>query len=126
MTAFITRCARISAVALAAAVLALVLVSCGSAQNGSAATTAAEPTAVEVRISDGAFDPRQVDVAVGGSVTWINDDGTTHQLLSLEPNVIDSPPIGKAGAYTARFTKPGEYRYYCSIHNSMKGVVVVR
>jgi plastocyanin len=126
VTTLIARCARVSAASLAAAVLVLMLVSCGSAENGSAATTIAEPTTVEVRISDGAFDPRQVEVAVGGSVTWINDDGTTHQLLSLEPNVIDSPPIGKAGAYTARFTKPGEYRYYCSIHNSMKGVVVVR
>ena len=126
MTALIARCARVSAASLAAAVLALTLASCGSGESGSAATTIAEPTAVEVRISDGAFDPRQVEVAVGGSVTWINDDVTTHDLLSLEPNVIDSPPIGKAGAYTARFTKPGEYRYYCSIHNSMKGVVVVR
>jgi plastocyanin len=42
------------------------------------------------------------------------------------PNVIDSPLIGKAGSYTQNFATPGEYRYYCNIHNSMKGVVVVR
>jgi plastocyanin len=84
------------------------------------------PLAVTVTIRDLEFDPRQVEVAVGGSVTWVNDDVTGHLIVSTTPNVIDSPLIGKAGSYTRSFATPGEYRYYCNIHNSMKGVVIVR
>ena len=99
----------------------------GSDVSSSSSTTRpAPPRFVTVRITDGEFDPRQVEVAVGGSVTWVNDDATEHRLASTSPNVIDSPLIGKAGAYTQGFATPGEFRYYCTIHNSMKGVVVVR
>ena len=96
------------------------------ASSSTATTRPAPPRFVTVRITDGRFDPRQVEVAVGGSVTWVNDDATEHRLASTSPNVIDSPLIGKAGAYTRGFATPGEFRYYCTIHNSMKGVVVVR
>jgi plastocyanin len=112
----------------AVAILAGALAGCaGSDGTAAPATTAAPPPrAATVTIADLAFDPRQVEVAVGGSVTWVNDDDTAHMLLSTTPNVIGSPLIGKAGSYTQEFSAPGEYRYYCTIHNSMKGTVVVR
>jgi plastocyanin len=56
----------------------------------------------------------------------VNDDVTEHLIVSTTPNVIDSPLIGKASSYTRSFSAPGTYRYYCNIHNSMKGEVVVR
>jgi plastocyanin len=113
---------------LVAVALGAVTTSCGSdgTASSSSTTTGAAPATVTVHIADGAFDPRRVEVAVGGSVTWVNDDVTSHQLASLAPNVIQSPLIGKAGSYTRSFASPGEYRYYCNIHNSMKGEVIVR
>jgi len=112
----------------ALSVLVAVAGGCGSSQgaSSSATTRAPAPTSVTVHIGDGEFDPRRVEVAVGGSVTWVNDDVTSHMIVSLTPNVIQSPLIGKAGSYTRSFGRAGEYRYYCNIHNSMKGVVVVR
>ena len=119
---------RAPAAILAGAALAFAVTACAGSESGSATTTTAGPAprSVTVSINDGAFDPRRVEVAVGGSVTWVNDDVTPHQLVSLTPNVIQSPLIGKAGSYTRSFSTPGEYRYYCNIHNSMKGEVVVR
>lgn len=111
-----------------AAVLVVLASACGGAEGtaSSATTEPAPPSSVTVRIADGEFDPRRVEVAVGGSVTWLNDDVSSHMIVSLTPNVIQSPLIGKAGSYTRSFGRAGEYRYYCNIHNSMKGVVVVR
>ena len=114
---------------MAAGVLVTSLATGCAGSDGSSSgptTAAAPPTSVTVSIADGAFDPRRVEVAVGGSVTWVNDDDTPHVLLSTTPNVIGSPLIGKAGSYTQELSAPGEYRYYCTIHNSMKGTVVVR
>ena len=101
---------------------------CASDEAGSSTSTTADgpPFVVTVTIRDLQFDPRRVEVAVGGSVIWVNDDETEHLLVSTTPNVIQSPLIGKAGSYTRSFSTPGEYRYYCNIHNSMKGEVVVR
>ena len=109
-------------------VAGVALAACAGSDAASSSTTPAPPPprSVTVTIADGKFDPRQVEVAVGGSVTWVNDDETPHRLASTTPNVIESPLIGKAGAYTQGFATPGEFRYYCTIHNSMKGVVVVR
>ena len=100
---------------------------CAGGEAGSSTSTSRgrPPFAATVTISDLQFDPRRVEVAVGGSVTWVNDDVTEHLIVSTTPNVIDSPLIGKAGSYTRSFSTPGEYRYYCNIHNSMKGEVVV-
>ena len=98
----------------------------GSGASGSTATTGRPPATATVTITDGRFDPRQVTIAVGGSVTWVNRDLTDHTVAFLSANVIGSPRIGKAGSYTRSFDAPGEYRYYCSIHNEMKGTVVVR
>jgi plastocyanin len=116
------------ALLVAAGLLAAVTTSCAGSDSGSTTTTTAPhaPSSVTVSITDGQFDPRRVEVAVGGSVTWVNDDVTPHLLVSTTPNVIQSPVIGKAGSYTRSFNTPGEYRYYCNIHNSMKGEVVVR
>jgi plastocyanin len=114
----------------AAVALALVAVACagsdGSSSGGATATTLAPAGSATVEIVDGQFDPRRVEVAVGGSVTWVNDDQTEHLIAFTAPNVIGSPLIGKAGSYTRSFDAPGQYRYYCTIHNEMKGEVVVR
>lgn len=124
--------ARIARGALlgAAAALTIVTAACAGADGPNGATvpstTGAPPRSASVEIVDGQFDPRRVEVAVGGSVTWINDDQTEHMVAWTAPNVIGSPLIGKAGSYTRSFDAPGEYRYYCTIHNEMKGEVIVR
>jgi plastocyanin len=114
----------------AAVVLTLGVVGCagsdGSSGAGITATTAAPAGSATVEIVDGQFDPRRVEVAVGGSVTWVNDDQTEHLIAFTAPNVIGSPLIGKAGSYSRSFDAPGQYRYYCTIHNEMKGEVIVR
>ena len=127
-TAVATRAGRALLVGAAAA-LALVAAACAGSDGSSRATTAttvAAPRTATVEIVDGQFDPRRVEVAVGGSVTWVNDDQTEHLIAFAAPNVIGSPLIGKAGSYTRSFDAPGQYRYYCTIHNEMKGEVVVR
>lgn len=67
-----------------------------------------------------------VEVPVGESVRWDNRDSSAHELVSLTGDVIRSPVLSQAASYTARFEAPGEYPYYCNIHNYMKGTVVVR
>ena len=78
-----------------------------------------------VELSDTSLRPRVIEITEGGSVAWVNRDRTTHQLLSLAPNVFGSPRLGEGESFVSSFPKPGTYPYYCTIHNEMKGTVVV-
>lgn len=89
------------------------------------ATTAA-PQSATVRIVDGELRPRTVEVAAGGTVTWINDDVSDHRLLSLEPDVFISDRLEPGDSWSSKFDAPGEYRYYDRIRNTIKGTLIVR
>jgi plastocyanin len=87
-------------------------------------------------LTDDAYIPNPVEVNVGATVTWINDDFTTHTATSGDPSSgstgifggsEDSPeiigPEGDTQSYT--FDEAGEFPYYCTLHPSMVGTVVV-
>jgi len=121
------RCRLAAAVALLTLVgAACLLGACGTDAKGSstpASTVAGGDVVVELR--DNEISATLLEVPVGSSVRWENLDPSDHELVSLSGDVIRSPVLGQAASYTARFTAPGEYPYYCSIHNYMKGTVVV-
>lgn len=106
--------------------VAVLGVACTSEESKSSETTEPLAVASTVHISDGRFDPRTVEIQVGGTVMWINDDVATHQLESVVPGVIHSGRIRAGASYTRTFSGPGEYQYYCSIYNTMKGTIIVR
>lgn len=62
-------------------------------------------------------------IAVGGSVTWTNQDGTAHTVKFSDS---ESGHLGNGEAYTKKFDAPGTYTYSCGIHTSMKGTVEVK
>jgi plastocyanin len=86
--------------------------------------------------TDDAYAPNPVEVNIGDSVTWINDDLTSHTATSGTPSsgstgmfggTDDSPeiigPEGDTQSFT--FDEAGEFEYYCTLHPSMVGTVVV-
>ena len=86
--------------------------------------------------TDNAYTPNPVEVNIGGTVTWINDDFTTHTATSGASNsgstgmfggTDDSPeiigPEGDTQSFT--FNEAGEFEYYCTLHPNMVGTVVV-
>lgn len=70
------------------------------------------------------FAPETVTIDAGASVRFENDDTDAHTVTS--PGVFDSGGLDPTQSFTYRFTKPGTYRYVCSLHPWMKGKVVVR
>ena len=95
---------------------------------------AAQPKApaiagTQISIKGFAFNPNQPSVAKGATITWTNDDGTTHTVTSGVPGTPSgkfnqSVDAGKTFSFT--FTDTGTYEFFCNIHNSMRGVVTVK
>ncbi len=96
-----------------------------------AATAVAAPTEQAVRVemasNPNRFDPVNVTVPVGSTVTWVDVSGT-HTTTSYD-GLWDSGArrldVGETYSYT--FNQPGVYRYYCVPHEDqgMIGTVVV-
>ena len=71
------------------------------------------------------FEPSRIEASVGQKVTWTNHDPAEHT-VTHEGGGFDSGTLAAGGRFTQTFDSPGEFRYICSLHPGMKGVVVVR
>lgn len=76
-----------------------------------------------VVIKSFSFQPEVLDVKVGDSVTWINEDSAAHDVVS---EFFKSPLMKTGEWFTFTFDKAGSYDYACGIHPSMKGKIIVR
>jgi len=79
----------------------------------------------QVSIDNFAFDPKVLTVAAGATVTWTNHDDVAHRIKSADDRFAPSPLLDTKGAYSVRLPNRGEYSYFCSLHPTMTGKVVV-
>jgi plastocyanin len=111
---------------LAAAMIAMMLLSAGS-PNGAVNAQQAAPATVEVKIDNFSFGPATVTVAVGTTVTWTNGDDIPHTVVSTDdPKAFKSKVLDTDEKFSYTFAKPGTYPYFCSVHPKMTGTVVVK
>jgi plastocyanin len=93
-----------------------------SASRANGATSAV--AAATVSISNFQFQPQAVNVKVGAVVTWVDKEGS--HTVTADNNAFDSGGLTAGKTYSHKFTKPGTYKYHCSIHGAdMSGVVTV-
>jgi plastocyanin len=72
-----------------------------------------------------AYTPNPITVAVGGTVTWTNNDSTTHT-STANGGAWNSGSIAPGGKFTMTFSAAGSFPYHCSIHPGMVGTVTVQ
>jgi plastocyanin len=116
-----------------------------SAGNATNATTSAASgggnTTTRVSIVPGssslttdAFSPNPIQVSVGNTVTWTNDDSQPHTVASgsngQPDNKFNSSPnfnplLNPGQTFSFTFTQAGDYPYFCMLHPNMVGTVSV-
>ena len=99
---------------------------------GAAADPAATPDSAEharaaqVVIDNFAFAPNVLTVPAGTVLSWLNEDDAPHTVIGTDAgSPIKSQPLDTGEAYSIALTKPGTYRYFCSLHPHMTGTVIV-
>lgn len=99
----------------------------GNGQEPTATPIPENSTVVKIVANAGSnsFSPNPVEVKVGETVTWINDDSGRHTVTSKDDGVFDSGMMGKGQSFSYTFDKAGEYPYFCEPHPNMVGTVVV-
>lgn len=93
----------------------------GAAPGGSG--SAAAPSAVSVSMANTAFDPADVTVAVGGTVTFTNNDSFAHNVAG---DGWESGNMAAGATFSHTFTTAGTFPIRCTIHPSMTGSVTVK
>jgi plastocyanin len=96
----------------------------GGGGGGGGGGTPAAPKTASVSMANKAFSPVSVSVAIGGTVTWKNNDSMPHNVTSTS-GAFRSPTLNPGQTFTFTFTKAGSYGYFCTFHGGMNGTVVV-
>jgi plastocyanin len=108
-------------------VISLMAAGCTSSPASNTPPATFSGTENSIVIKNFAFSPAAISIKAGTSVTWINQDGTDHTVVSDPgaPGAFESKNPGNGGSYSFSFSKPGTYTYHCSIHPSMTGTITV-
>lgn len=75
-----------------------------------------------VSIKNFAFNPAELAVKAGDTVTWINNEAAPHQ---IKADAFNSEALSQGQSFSFAFTQPGTYNYICSIHPAMAGKIIV-
>jgi plastocyanin len=110
----------------------------GNATNATTTTgvSGGNTTATSVSIVPGsstlttdAFSPNPIQVSVGTTVTWTNNDAQPHTVVSGEnvtpSGLFTSPIMAPQATFEYTFTEAGEVPYFCTLHPNMVGTVSV-
>jgi plastocyanin len=115
-----------------------------NATSGSTNATSVSTDKVQVSIvpdssflTDDAYSPNPIEVTVGQTVVWTNDDPVFHTVTSGSVGAPDAGEVfdsGLAGptaltsegkTFEHTFDTAGEYPYFCILHPNMVGTVMV-
>jgi len=85
--------------------------------------------------ADRSFSPNMINVTIGDTVTWTNHDVIPHTVTSgtgpSDPNKgkeFDSglsTLLQPGKTFSHKFTRAGEFPYFCQLHPAMTGTVTV-
>jgi plastocyanin len=100
--------------------LAFVLAAALLPQLGGAAAHADE---IKVTIDNFTFSPKELKVKTGDTVTWTNHDDIPHTVVSA--GKFRSKTMDTDNSFSFTFTSAGDYKYFCSLHPHMTGMIQV-
>jgi plastocyanin len=78
----------------------------------------------------GFYLPLNLEIPVGTTVTWVNDDSVSHNIQSQDDSgkvidIFNSPPLNTGDRFKYTFEEEGVYKYHCSWHPWRVGLVTV-
>lgn len=71
------------------------------------------------------FSPSTLEVNVGDTVTWVNKDPFPHTATATDKS-FDSGDLQSGRSWKFKVRKKGEFPYVCTLHSTMKGMLVVK
>jgi plastocyanin len=80
---------------------------------------------VTVDVVDRDYEPRELTINKGARVTWKFKGDLPHNVVD-DRGAFESPILEQGDEWSLTFDDPGTFYYYCTLHHSMQGTLVVR
>ena len=90
-----------------------------------AAQDATKKDANEITIDNFTFTPKELTVAVGTTVKWVNHDDIPHTIVEKKTS-FRSKALDTDDSYSFTFTSAGTFDYFCGLHPHMVGQIIVK
>ena len=87
------------------------------------AVAAQEPN--DVTIDNFTFGPKELTVAVGTTVKWVNHDDTPHIVVDKN-KAFRSKALDTNDSFSFTFASAGTFDYFCGLHPHMVGKIIVQ
>jgi len=91
-------------------------------EDQAAATDVVAKASTSVSMQDYSFSPASLSIAVGDSVTWVNDGEEDHTATG---GGFDTGIVAPGASATETFSSAGTFSYVCTLHSNMKGTLTV-
>jgi amicyanin len=78
----------------------------------------------QLNIQNFAYQPANMQVRAGTTVTWTNQDNVPHS-VTFKNGMKDSGLLSQGQSFSYTFNTPGTYQYYCTVHPYMVATVTV-
>jgi plastocyanin len=98
----------------------------GNADTKQQAAPTSEGGGAEVSMEGIKFNPSDVTVKVGDTVTWTNNESVGHDVTADDFKSGDPAAMQSGDTFQHKFDKAGTFDYVCSVHPGMKGSVEVK
>jgi plastocyanin len=91
------------------------------------ATALADSKVVEVSMKDNEFSPAELEIPVGTTVRWVNEERRTSHDIYFPDQDLASERLFPEESWEHRFDEPGTYEYHCRPHEDrdMRGTIHV-
>ena len=86
-------------------------------------TGVAYASTTQVMIKDFKFQPQNVTINKGDTITWTHPGPASHTVKFADS---ESPILKNGTSYSKTFGQTGTFDYECGIHPNMKGSVTVK
>ena len=77
-----------------------------------------------VVIVDYTYEPKELTIRVGTTVTWVNEDSAEHTATDDDES-FDTDLLAYGESASVTFSNPGSFNYHCAPHPFMKGIIQV-
>jgi plastocyanin len=88
-------------------------------------TVAAQDATNVITIDNFTFTPKELTVAVGTTVKWVNHDDIPHTIANKD-KAFRSQALDTDDSYSFTFASAGTFDYFCGLHPHMVGKVIVK
>jgi len=110
---------------LVLAALGTGLAACGADSTPVAAQAPQTANGVKVSVRDDLFEPGNVKVKEGQTVTFTNDGAVPHTVTGIGGATFDSGTLAPGKTFSFVAEGQGRITYVCTIHAGMKGTLEV-